>query len=345
MKSQGKVSYATPESRGKWKETDNKDYLISLSRLVIIKDKKENTINSYIMTMVAETSYLESKNFQLWSNTYLKKDKDFAGYVFFKTLTGEFVNGWRMKKGKVIAKVNEKRLENKMVSSAKSTAAKSSTEQCTTMGMYEIFETCDMQYDYTLGEYVEIEGSCVESQELLYTWEECITIEDPDPNAGGGSSGSGSGDDFNPEEAMTLQFPSLSVFLAYINNLTFEQNINITFEQDGTHTTKFRVRFNYITTINININQDLKDTSTNTNYELNSLNTIYSGVTLGTSWTQSSYDYIIFNNTAIIDLYGSIKYNVFIQGVGTVYTDYKHYQMIVDIETGQQLSIVEVEED
>ena len=36
----------------------------------------------------------------------MKKDKDFAGMVFFHTVTGEFVNGWQMKQGKVTGKLN-----------------------------------------------------------------------------------------------------------------------------------------------------------------------------------------------------------------------------------------------
>lgn len=140
----------------------------------------------------------------------------------------------------------------------------------------------------------------------------------------------------------SLNFSSVQDFEVHKNNFSFEQNISIEDNQNGTHTTKFRVKYNGITTLNITINQDLKDTSISQNYKVNSLNTIYSGVTIGTSWAQSSYDYKIFNGTAIIDLYGSINYNLFIEGIGTVYTDAKHYQMIVNIQNGQQISITEI---
>ena len=93
LKSDGRIGHASMSSINKWNSTKNQGYLISLSRLVVIKNKKENNIESYIMTMIGETSYLEKKNFQLYSNTYLKKDKDFSGMVFFHTVKGDFVNG------------------------------------------------------------------------------------------------------------------------------------------------------------------------------------------------------------------------------------------------------------
>ncbi len=37
--------------------------------------------------------------------SYLKRDKDLSGYVFYHSTEGEFVNGWKYKDGKVVAKV------------------------------------------------------------------------------------------------------------------------------------------------------------------------------------------------------------------------------------------------
>ncbi|NQY28325.1 MAG: hypothetical protein HRT69_02530 [Flavobacteriaceae bacterium] len=84
----------------------------------------------------------------------------------------------------------------------------------------------------------------------------------------------------------------------------------------------------------------LNDTSTTTqDYILNDVNTALTGITLATSWSQTTYDYTIFGDTVIIDLYGTLSYNIFSQSIGTIYSESLHYQVIIDINTGQAISI------
>ena len=143
-------------------------------------------------------------------------------------------------------------------------------------------------------------------------------------------------DTINPDEALT--FESVEEFEEYKNTFSFDSDIDIIDNQNGTHTTTFKVNY-YTCALNINVSQKLQDESTNQDYEVVNLSTILSGFTLGLSWNQSSYDYTIYNSIAYIDLYGYINYNLFIEGIGTIYTEYKHYEMRVDIETGEQLLI------
>lgn len=90
-------------------------------------------------------------------------------------------------------------------------------------------------------------------------------------------------------------------------------------------------------TLNININQKLK--STNQIYQINYLNSTLSGLTLGLAWSQNTYDYAIYNDLVYIDLRGSLNFDLFVDGVGTVYTSNKHYQMVVDTRTGEAIQI------
>ncbi|MBL4879784.1 MAG: hypothetical protein JKX82_00535 [Oleispira sp.] len=108
LRTQGRFGMASPRAMAKYEATGNRDYLTSLSRLLVIRDRKEKRTNTYIMTMMGEPEYLESHNFELYSNTYLKKDADFAGLVFFHALDGSYVNGWKMEDGKVVAKIEER---------------------------------------------------------------------------------------------------------------------------------------------------------------------------------------------------------------------------------------------
>lgn len=181
IKTNGRFGFASQNSKKKWKETGNRGYLTSLSRLVVIKHKKNKQIESYIMTMMGEANYLEKKNFQLWDNTYLKKDKDFAGMVFFHTLEGKFVNGFQMEKGKVTGKIKKKVSGEDLSLSFGRTA----TTTCTTYYVYTYYEQCTDWY--TSGENY-IDTTCEYSSQWTDSYEVCESTEEPDNlgNSGGG---------------------------------------------------------------------------------------------------------------------------------------------------------------
>jgi hypothetical protein len=101
----GRFGFATTESMDAWKATDNEIYLYSMSRLVVIKEKKTGEMYSFIMSVVADKPYFESKKFNLWDNTYLKREKDLTGYILFHSLLGDFVNGWVYCDGQIINSV------------------------------------------------------------------------------------------------------------------------------------------------------------------------------------------------------------------------------------------------
>jgi len=102
IQAMGGFGFATSESMDAWTSTKNDKYLFSMSRLVVFKQKKTGEMFSFIMSIVADKPYFESKNFKIGDNTYLKRDKDFSGYVIFHKLTGEFVNGWVYCDGQII---------------------------------------------------------------------------------------------------------------------------------------------------------------------------------------------------------------------------------------------------
>ena len=182
MRSQGRFGMATQEAMDKYRETGNKGYITSLSRLVILKDRKEETTQSVIMTMFGDVDYLEKKNFELWSNTYLQKDKDFAGMVYFHTTDGEFMNAWRLKDGKVVGRVTEKTKGSGVAAS----------QSCTTTLIYTTYEQC-MDW-YNLGEVTSYNGTtCEVWTEYSGTYTECETTDNPPPNPDNNSSGGGSG--------------------------------------------------------------------------------------------------------------------------------------------------------
>ena len=62
------------------------------------------------------------------------------------------------------------------------------------------------------------------------------------------------------------------------------------------------------------------------------------GVTFSFSWEQSSYDSNTKDELTTINIYGKLKYNIFIEGIETVYTELKHFQVVVNNKTGKEVS-------
>lgn len=101
LTSQTGFTLSTEENMELGKKNNEPGFLTSLSHMVIHRNRKTGIKECFIMTIIGDTGYLKTKNFQLSNNSYLRKDKDFSGYVLFHNLDGTFENGWRYKKGKV----------------------------------------------------------------------------------------------------------------------------------------------------------------------------------------------------------------------------------------------------
>ncbi len=93
------VFYATKECREEYEATGNSNYQNSLTRFVVLKHKSSGNMECFLMNIIGEKEYLEHKNFELWSNTYLQKDRNFSGIVFLKALDGSHIEGWRYTDG------------------------------------------------------------------------------------------------------------------------------------------------------------------------------------------------------------------------------------------------------
>ena len=94
-----KFGFSTQESMELSKKNNDPSLLNSYSRFLVEKNKKTGLRDGYIMTVIGDAEYLKTRKNQLSSNTYLKKDKDFSGYVLFHNTDGVFVNGWHYKNG------------------------------------------------------------------------------------------------------------------------------------------------------------------------------------------------------------------------------------------------------
>jgi hypothetical protein len=94
-----KVSYEISE---RLRETNDTRYVVSEMRLIVRTNKETGDKVGFIMMVHPDLEYLEKNlNNPLGKFTYLKRDKDFTGAVFYYDLTGKYVNGVVYKDGQI----------------------------------------------------------------------------------------------------------------------------------------------------------------------------------------------------------------------------------------------------
>ena len=76
------------------------------------------------------------------------------------------------------------------------------------------------------------------------------------------------------------------------------------------------------------------------NYNIEDVTSNAFGVTLAFSWNQTIYDVTIDQTTkiTIVNIFGVLNYNVFFEGIGTVYSSNKHIQIKLNTLTGNIIS-------
>jgi hypothetical protein len=139
LTSLSQFTFVPKENMDIYKKTNDKSYLISNSRIVIQKNKKTGLRDVYIMTIIGDADYIKTKKNEFSANSYLKKDKDFSGYVLFHNSDGNLLNGWQFRKGKVIGIMTLKST-NQASLRLKLTAPISPPTDCTQTDVYMIYD-------------------------------------------------------------------------------------------------------------------------------------------------------------------------------------------------------------
>ena len=199
--------FATAQGIELWQSTGKDAYLNSLSRIVIMKDKRSKKTESFMMTLIGDNSYLEKKDFKLWKNNYLHRDKDFSGLVMYHTLNGEFVNGWKYVDGVVTHIIS---------SPGEHTGnLKSGNHDCTTYTVYGWYQDCSTSSWVASWSSGEVYGSYTECGSPYQVYEgsyQMCTYNYTDNGDGGG---------YNPEANPQTLPPKLK---SIANNVNLSQN-------------------------------------------------------------------------------------------------------------------------
>jgi hypothetical protein len=175
LKTLGNFLYSNEETYNSWNSLKKPGLVMSVSKLVVMKDKKTKAINSFVMTMIADKKYLEKNPKKLGENSYFSKDNDYSGYVLFNELNGKFTNGWKLTDGIVTHKVTMN-ITNEPPLLLKSTV-------CSTFNIYGYYQICTTSYWSSMGELNSITTCDAPYWELAGTYTQCVEVGGgTDPN-------------------------------------------------------------------------------------------------------------------------------------------------------------------
>ena len=128
-----------------------------------------------------------------------------------------------------------------------------------------------------------------------------------------------------------LEFNSINEFKNYIS-----RSREISFggtKSDTEYTAWFKFNLVFIAGIIFYVKQKITPV-----YEVLEVTSSDWGLTVMFSWEQTSYNRNTSGDFTTINIYGKMKYNVFIDGIGTVYTELKQFQVVVNNKTGKEVS-------
>lgn len=103
---QGEFGFATEDSYRTFKESGDKQFISSQTRIVI--EKKGIITDGFLMTIIPDKDYQVSNDFKTYSSSYRKWQKGFSGVILYHKLDGSFANGWKLSEGKVVNRIKHK---------------------------------------------------------------------------------------------------------------------------------------------------------------------------------------------------------------------------------------------
>ncbi len=100
---QGGFGFADKSVYDEWNANKQNGLKNSLTRMVFTKNKKSGKIEQFLMSIIGDKEYHDNKESRLKENAYLKREKHFSGHIFYHDPAGNYANGWKYEKGKLVA--------------------------------------------------------------------------------------------------------------------------------------------------------------------------------------------------------------------------------------------------
>ncbi len=221
IKTEYNYSFMTPEAKELFVKQKDTRYRQSQTRLVFLTSQETNETDIFLMTIVPDVSYLEQTQFKPFRKvSYLKRDNNFSGFIFYQDINGNFVNGWKYANGKV---THDMKIANGEKPEGNLLLTRSGSG-CTNYYLEWEVEVCGSWV--VNGEY---EGSdCYTYMEYTYWYTSCPNGGGSGGYEGGGSNGStgnsvavriSSGDEVRYELDRVVDEKLLQCAFKYINSM------------------------------------------------------------------------------------------------------------------------------
>lgn len=95
------------ETSRHWKPGEDASRIRNTVKLVVLRDMVTEEIRSFVMVFVGSYEYLYGQG-DMGRNSYLYRDPNYDGAVYFYTINGGFINGWKYKNGKITSTLRRK---------------------------------------------------------------------------------------------------------------------------------------------------------------------------------------------------------------------------------------------
>ena len=161
---QGGFGFADKSVYDEWNANKQNGLKNSLTRMVFTKNKKSGKIEQFLMSIIGDKEYHDNKESRLKENAYLKREKHFSGHIIYHDLAGNYANGWKYEKGKLVATTTQ------TSGDVLQTNLKMATT-CFSTPIYKIYVDCvDWWYPQT-GEYIGL--FCGDPYKLMVGFTDC----------------------------------------------------------------------------------------------------------------------------------------------------------------------------
>lgn len=135
------------ETAQHWQPGMKADYIRNTTKMVVLKDMVTNKTRSFIMIFVGSYDYLmHTRN--MGRNSYLYREPDYDGLVFYYAINGTFINGWRYSNGKLVGYISSSNKEQQ----AESFTLTRGHEECRDVYTTEYRQDCHDEYELVGGD-------------------------------------------------------------------------------------------------------------------------------------------------------------------------------------------------
>ncbi len=143
LKTLGRFGFADSDSWNDYLTSGNLAVINSLTRIVIMRNRKTGNIDEFYMTIQGSYDKIKKREINLDDIKYLKRSEKFSGLIYYHNLCGDFVNGWGYEEGKLTKVIKLMNVTRSLPTTLKDAAI------CYTSSVTQWWQDCKEWYQWT----------------------------------------------------------------------------------------------------------------------------------------------------------------------------------------------------